>query len=177
MKWVSVIKILLVLQFLVLHIEMRQCCSVSLKSKISCNWTEQGGIRKFETFSLVWWSEFRITELLSCLGKEGHLPFPTTPCPWMRNYMYLFFEEKIHSSQYDARKNRTWLIQLESVVLQLKYINRYITTIVNLFCDNWLTISHRKQIIRWYDQSISRTTDLLARGMDFLIDYEINLVN
>ena len=51
------------------------------------------------------------------------------------------------------------------------------TTIVNLFCDNGLTMSHRKQIIRSYDQSISRTTDLLARGMDFLIDYEINLVN
>jgi hypothetical protein len=27
--------------FLVLHLKMRQCCSVSLKSKISCNWTEQ----------------------------------------------------------------------------------------------------------------------------------------
>jgi hypothetical protein len=60
-KLVSVIKILHLLQFLVLHLEMRHCCSVALKSKISCNWT--GRIRKFEILSLLWWSDFRITEL------------------------------------------------------------------------------------------------------------------
>ena len=59
-KWTSVIKIL---WFLVPDLEMKNCCSDSLKSKISCNWTEQGRIRKFENLSLVWWSEFRITEL------------------------------------------------------------------------------------------------------------------
>jgi hypothetical protein len=49
----------------------RKCCSVSLKSKISCNWTEQGRIRKFETLSLVWWSEFRITELFVVSWEKG----------------------------------------------------------------------------------------------------------
>ena len=63
MKWVYVI-----LHYLVQHLEMRQ---VSLKSKISCNWTEQWRIRKFEILSLVWWSEFRMTELFVVSWEKG----------------------------------------------------------------------------------------------------------
>lgn len=55
--------ILQVLQFLVLHLEMRQFCSVQMKSKISCIWTEGGRVRKLETLSLVRLSAFRGTAL------------------------------------------------------------------------------------------------------------------
>ena len=44
--------------------------------KIPCNWTEQGRIRKFEMLSLVWWSEFRITELVVVSWEEGTPAFP-----------------------------------------------------------------------------------------------------
>jgi hypothetical protein len=99
-------------------------------------------------------------------------------------WMY-FFPQKTNtciSSFMDTVSSGTACVPLSqdttiTRLFEIKCINRYITTIVNLFCDNGLTMSHRKQIIRWYDQSISRTTDLLARGMEFLIDYEINLVN
>jgi hypothetical protein len=57
-------------------------CTVvqSLKSKISCRWTEQGRIRKFEIF---FWCDdlnFKYPSCLSCFEIKVHMPCLTTLC-------------------------------------------------------------------------------------------------
>jgi hypothetical protein len=62
-----VFKILLVLQFVVSHLEITHCSSESLKSKASCTWTEQRWNRKFVLGVVIWVSSIVRPPKLACV--------------------------------------------------------------------------------------------------------------